>query len=104
MNSVWVKEDTSKAWEQIAIIVCQHVGKAPADVTPLRRNGSTATTSYSSSGSRADLSVEKRSEISEVLQRIPEYGRDQLNQQQLAKIETYLLMVSIFSLDCYKLL
>ena len=84
VNAVWVKEDTWKAWEQIAIIVCQHVGKTPADVAPLRRNGS--------GGSKADVSGEKRSEVSEVLQRIPEYGRELLDQQQLGKIETYLQM------------
>ena len=93
VNAVWVKEDTSKAWEHIAIIVCQHVGKNTTDVQPLRRNGSTVTMPHSSSGSKADLSGEKRCEISEVLQRIPEYGRELLNQQQLNKIEAYLQMV-----------
>ena len=96
-NALWSREDMLRAWEHIAVVVSQM--KSPGKSSSARTHKVHRGRKGSSASSKSDLKMEQRlfAESCEVLQCIPDYGREQLDPDQLKKIEIYLQTVcSIF--------
>jgi len=89
-NALWSREDMLRAWEHIAVVVSQM--KSPGKSSSARTHKVHRGRKGSSASSKSDLKMEQRlfAESCEVLQCIPDYGREQLDPDQLKKIEIYL--------------
>ena len=101
----WTAEDTIKAWDQLAVAINQTKHQRPIGVDS---NSSLLSSRSKLMHRRQGSSVSIKSfnsehysnqvEIPEMLQSIPDYGRQQLDVEEFKKIEAYLLKVSFLLL------
>jgi amyotrophic lateral sclerosis 2 protein len=94
----WTADDSLRAWDQIAAVLNQCKQRTTNDhhirpkIQHHRRQGSSIS-SKSIKSERLASAQPVSVEIPEILQHIPDYGRNQLNGDEFVKIETYLHMV-----------
>ena len=109
VGSLWTAEDSFKAWDQVAVWVNQsHHNRAVGESLLLltgrsgklklqhRRQGSSVSSksiASDRSGSTTVPAAQTPDILDEVLQRIPDYGRQQLNALEFAQIDSYLQKV-----------
>ena len=96
----WAADDSLRAWDQIAAVLNQCKQRTTNDyqirpkIQHHRRQGSSIS-SKSVKSERLASAQPVSAEIPEILQHIPDYGRNLLNGDEFAKIEAYLHMVLI---------
>ena len=103
-SAEWTAEDSARAWDQIAAVLNQsklrtnndlHIRNAKLQSSHHRRQGSSVSSKSFKSERFAFFQSSATMEIPEILQHIPDYGRNQLNADEFSKIETYLKRVRI---------
>lgn len=94
-STQWTSEDSTRAWDQIAAVLNQSKLRPNNDLQARpklqhhRRQGSSVS-SKSIKSERLASVPQAAVEVPEILQHIPDYGRNQLNAEEFAKIEAYL--------------
>lgn len=93
----WTSDDSLRAWDQIAAVLNQSKQRTTNDnqlrpkIHHHRRQGSSVS-SKSVKSERLTSTQPVNVEIPEILQHIPDYGRNQLNGDEFIRIEAYLHM------------
>lgn len=96
-SSQWTANDTNQAWDQIAAALSQTKHRAVNDqsrskIQQHRRQGSSVS-SKSVKSDRISFGAPTTADLPEILQRIPDYGRNQLDVVEYNRIEEYLAKV-----------
>lgn len=97
-STQWTTEDSTRAWDQIAAVLNQSKLRTSNDLqirpklSNHRRQGSSVS-SKSIKSERLAFVPPATLQVPEMLQHIPDYGRNQLNADEFKKIETYLIKV-----------
>ena len=104
VTTQWTAEDSTRAWDQNRAVLNKSKLRAFNDhlvrpKSPLQHHRQGSSVSVKSIKSERLLCAPQGAiEISEILQLIPDYGRNQLNADEFFKIETYLHEVIYYSL------
>ena len=102
LTTQWTAEDSTRAWDQIAAVLNQsklrtsndHLVRPKSSLQHRRQGSSVSVKSIKSE--RLFFTPQGAVEIPEILQHIPDYGRNQLNAEEFSKIETYLHKVALY--------
>ena len=101
LTTQWTAEDSTRAWDQIAAVLNQsklrtsndHLVRPKSSLQHRRQGSSVSVKSIKSE--RLFFTPQGAIEIPEILQHIPDYGRNQLNAEEFSKIEAYLHKVAL---------